>query len=211
MFRSSSESCWRRVIHKVDGTVLTSATLAVGADFTFVKERLGLNFLHPAERKEIILQSPFDYQRNVQVLIGEDLPPPENPAYLPQVSKWLPAIIRASEGRCLLLFTNRQQMLAVYDRISLELEAEGFLLLRQGMKPRQKLLNTFRRSKKAVLLGMDSFWEGVDLPGPQLSNVVLMRLPFRVPTEPLFQAKWEALQKEGKDPFPSSLPGGDQI
>ncbi|NLW57119.1 MAG: hypothetical protein GX050_11005 [Firmicutes bacterium] len=191
----------KELFSKVNGAVLTSATLAVGEDFTYIKERLGLDWLHPAERREIILESPFDYQRNVLVLIGQDLPSPEDPAYLTQVSKWLPEIIRASEGRCLLLFTNRRQMLAVYDRISSELEAEGFQLLRQGAKPRPQLVNAFRRSKKAVLLGMDSFWEGIDLPGPQLSNVVLMRLPFRVPTEPLFQAKWEALQKEGKDPF----------
>ncbi len=191
----------KELFTKVTGAVLTSATLAVGKDFSYVKERLGLNYLHPAERRELILESPFDYQRNVLILIGQDLPSPETPAYLVEVNKWLPAIIRASVGRCLVLFTNRLQMLQVYDRIYPELEAEGFQLLRQGMKPRHQLLDTFRQGKKAVLMGMDSFWEGVDLPGPQLSNVVIMRLPFRVPTEPLFQAKWEALQKEGKDPF----------
>lgn len=191
----------KELFSNLNGAVLTSATLAVGEDFTYMKERLGLDQFHPAERKEIILESPFDYQQNVLVLIGKDLPIPEAPHYLAQVSSLLPGIIRASQGRCLLLFTNKRQMREVYNKISPELQAEGFQLLLQGTKPRNKLLNTFRKSSKAVLFGMDSFWEGVDLPGPQLSNVVIMRLPFRVPTEPLFQAKWEALQKEGKDPF----------
>ena len=92
-------------------------------------------------------------------------------------------------------------MREVYTRLAPALQEEGYTLLVQGEKPRNRLLKSFLSSPKPVLFGMDSFWEGVDIPGPQLSLVVLMRLPFRTPSEPLFQARWEALQRAGKDPF----------
>ena len=92
-------------------------------------------------------------------------------------------------------------MREVYTRLAPALQEEGYTLLVQGEKPRNRLLKSFLSSQKPVLFGMDSFWEGVDIPGPQLSLVVLMRLPFRTPSEPLFQARWEALQRAGKDPF----------
>ncbi|HBT16621.1 MAG TPA: hypothetical protein DEB05_06675, partial [Firmicutes bacterium] len=192
---------YKELFSKVNSAILTSATLAVGNDFTYIKERLGINYLHPSERKEVILESPFDYQKNVLVIISTDLPTPEDPKYSEKISLLLPDLIHAAKGRSLLLFTNKRQMIEVYNQIAPQLKEEGFHLFKQGEKPRNRLLKVFQLTSKSVLFGMDSFWEGVDIPGSQLSNVVIMRLPFRVPTEPLFQAKWEALQQEGKDPF----------
>lgn len=181
--------------------VFTSATLAVGEDFTYFRERLGLDQIHPAEREELILESPFNYGRQVLLLVTGDLPAPDDPGYTEEVCNLLPGLLTAAGGRTLLLFTNRRQMREVYTRLAPALQEEGYTLLVQGEKPRNRLLKSFLSSPKPVLFGMDSFWEGVDIPGPQLSLVVLMRLPFRTPSEPLFQARWEALQRAGKDPF----------
>lgn len=181
--------------------VFTSATLAVGKSFAFFKERLGLDLLHPAERRELILESPFNYDRQVLLLVTEDLPAPDEPAYTEEVCRLLPGLLAASGGRALLLFTSRRQMREVYTRLAPALAQEGYTLLVQGDKPRNRLLKSFLSSSRPVLFGTDSFWEGVDIPGTQLCLVVLMRLPFRVPTEPFFQAKYEALRREGKDPF----------
>ncbi|HHT48869.1 MAG TPA: hypothetical protein GXZ98_06215 [Firmicutes bacterium] len=191
----------RELFTQLQGGVLTSATLAVEGEFSYIKENLGLSLLPTGTCREVILPSPFNYQEHVLVIVPSDLPSLEDPNYLKAVSLLLPSIIEAAGGRSLLLFTNRQQMNQIYARISCPLKAAGIQLLRQGEEPRHHLLSKFIRSPKTVLMGMDSFWEGVDIPGPQLSNVIIMRLPFRVPTEPLFQAQWEALAKEGKDPF----------
>jgi ATP-dependent DNA helicase DinG len=195
------ELLYKELFSKVESSILTSATLAVGKNFDFIKERLGIDYLHPTERREVILESPFDYNNNVLVIASNNLPDPEAVNYIEKISLLLPELIRAAEGRSLLLFTNRRQMNEVYDRIASKLKEEGFHLFKQGEKPRSLLLKVFRRTDRSVLFGIDSFWEGVDIPGQQLSNVIIMRLPFRVPTEPLFQAKWEALEREGKNPF----------
>ena len=192
---------YRQLFSQVEGAVLTSATLTVAGDFGYIKEQLGLDLLPEPGCQEAVYDSPFDYETNVLVLTGQDLPSPDQAEYLQAITGLLPALIRASGGRSLLLFTNRRQMDAVYTQIMPTLTRAGFALLRQGDEPRSRLVRKFQSTDQAVLMGMDSFWEGVDIPGPQLSNVVIMRLPFRVPTEPLFQAKWEALAKEGKDPF----------
>ncbi len=192
---------YNELFSKVKSSVLTSATLAVGNDFDFIRERLGIDSLHPSERREVILESPFDYNNNVLVIAGNNLPNPEAANYIKEISLLLQELIRAAEGRSLLLFTNRRQMSDVYDHIAPRLKEEGFHLFKQGEKPRSLLLKVFRRTNRSVLFGIDSFWEGVDIPGQQLSNVIIMRLPFRVPTEPLFQAKWEALEREGKNSF----------
>src|SRR5690554_3123676 len=181
--------------------VFTSATMAVGNNFTYFKERLGLDLLHPAERKELILESPFNFGRQVLLLVTGELPAPDDPAYTGEICRLLPGLLAASSGRALLLFTSRRQMREVYTRLASALAQEGYALLVQGEKPRNRLLKSFLSSPRPVLFGTDSFWEGVDIPGAQLSLVVLMRLPFRVPTEPLFQAKLEVLQRAGKDPF----------
>ncbi|HHW12685.1 MAG TPA: hypothetical protein GXX33_06760, partial [Firmicutes bacterium] len=192
---------YHQLFSQVEGAVLTSATLTVEGDFGYIKEQLGLDLLPKPGCQEAAYDSPFDYENNVLVLTGEDIPGPDQPEYLPTITGLLPALIQAAGGRSLLLFTNRRQMDAVYTRIMPVLTGAGYHLFRQGEEPRHRLLKKFQTTDQAVLMGMDSFWEGVDIPGPQLSNVVIMRLPFRVPTEPLFQAKWEALTKAGKDPF----------
>lgn len=192
---------YRELFSQVAGAVLTSATLAVKGDFSYPKARLGLDLLPAHLCHEALYPSPFDFQANVLVIIGQDIPPPDDPGYLAAVTTLLPRVLMAAGGRSLLLFTNRRQLDAVYTNIMPTLTKAGFELLRQGDEPRNRLLRKFQTTAQAVLMGMDSFWEGVDIPGPQLSNVIIMRLPFRVPTEPFFQAQWEALAQEGKDPF----------
>jgi ATP-dependent DNA helicase DinG len=196
-----------KLFAQIRGGVLTSATLTVKGDFSYIKKHLGLDLCPEGTCREGIFASPFNFQDNVLLIIGRDLPLPEDPSYLAAVSTLLPRIIQAAGGRSLLLFTNRQQMNEVYTKIIPPLTMAGIHPLRQGDEPRHRLLQKFQTAAPCVLLGMDSFWEGIDIPGSELSNVIIMRLPFRVPTDPLFQARWEALSKEGKDPFSNlSLP-----
>ena len=180
--------------------VFTSATLAVGEDFTYFRERLGLDQIHPAERKELILESPFNYGRQVLLLVTGDLPAPDAPGYTEEVCKLLPGLIAAAGGRTLLLFTNRRQMKRSTNNSPLPCRREYTSLCRE--KPRTSCSSP-SYLPTAGPLWHDSFWEGVDIPGPQLSLVVLMRLPFRTPSEPLFQARWEALQRAGRPLHPT--------
>src|SRR5690554_2641929 len=178
---------YNNLFTQVKSAVCTSATLAVGKQFGYIKERLGLDLLHPSERRECILDSPFDYNRQVLVMVSKDLPFPDSPLFVQAVLKLLPRIIEATRGRTLLLFTNHRQMQEVYQQVAPILKKKGYNLFLQGETSRHRLLKKYKTASSPVLFGTDSFWEGVDIPGPQLSTVVIMRLPFRVPTEPLFQ------------------------
>lgn len=192
---------YKNLFSKVKSAVCTSATLAVGQRFQYIKTRLGIDLLHPSERRETILEPPFDYNHQVLVMVAKDLPLPDSPEFLPAVIAALPRILEAAGGRSLLLFTNHQQMKAAYQQTAPFLKSKGYSLFIQGEMPRHRLLKKFKTAPCPVLFGTDSFWEGVDIPGAQLSTLLMMRLPFRVPTEPLLQAKSEALAKEGKEAF----------
>ena len=192
---------YKSLFSKVKSVVCTSATLAVGKRFEYIKAHLGIDLVHPSERRESILEPPFDYERQVLVMVAKDLPFPDSPQFLQEVIAALPKIMEAAGGRSLLLFTNHQQMKEAYQKTAPFLKSKGYSLFIQGEMPRHRLLKKFKSSPSPVLFGTDSFWEGVDVPGAQLSTLLIMRLPFRVPTEPLFQAKSEALAKEGKESF----------
>lgn len=192
---------YENLFTKVKSAVCTSATMAVGQRFQYIKTRLGIDLLHPSERREAVLESPFDYDRQVLVMVAKDLPLPDSPQFLPAVITALPRILEAAGGRSLLLFTNHQQMKAAYQQTAPFLKNKGYSLFIQGEMSRHRLLKKFKTASCPVLFGTDSFWEGVDVPGAQLSTLLIMRLPFRVPTEPLFQAKSEALAREGKEAF----------
>ena len=131
---------WGPIIHEylysnLKSAVFTSATLAVGEDFTYFRERLGLDQIHPAEREELILESPFNYGRQVLLLVTGDLPAPDDPGYTEEVRNLLPGLLAAAGGRTLLLFTNRRQMREVYTRLAPALQEEGYTLLLQGENP----------------------------------------------------------------------------
>jgi len=185
-----SEHLWRRV----ETAVLTSATLATSGQFRYVKARLGIS-----DCVETIQDSPFDFQKQCLLYVPQHLDyPSDNPAYADVVANEMEQIVRASGGRAFLLFTSYRMMNAVYERLS---ERLPYVLLKQGDKPNEQLVQEFRDHKGACLFGVHSFWEGVDIPGEALSCVVIDKLPFSVPENPIHRARVEAIKSRGGDWF----------
>jgi predicted DnaQ family exonuclease/DinG family helicase len=168
-----------------ESVVLTSATLSAEGRFDFLRERVGLE-----DAEELLLGSPFDYPNSTLITLPTDLPDPNQPDFVASMSELLVEALRASQGRALILFTSYSSLNAVYDLIKRPLEAEGILVLGHGAdgSPRQ-MLAALRDNPRTVLLGTSSFWEGVDVAGEALSLLVIVRLPFAVPTDPIYQAR----------------------
>jgi ATP-dependent DNA helicase DinG len=182
-----------RLFDAVDTVVLTSATLAVAGDFEFTKKRLGLR----AARTEIV-PSHFDHKKQALLYVPQNLPDPRSPAFTAAAGREIVEILDLSRGRAFVLFTSYQQMRLIYDRVSLEIPYQTLL---QGTGPRSALLEEFRSTPNAVLFATSSFWQGVDVPGEQLSCVIIDKLPFAVPSDPVVQARIAAIKEDGGDAF----------
>lgn len=179
--------------------VLTSATLAVGKDLSFYEERVGLSAL--ADRLErLTLDSPFDYLRQSYLGVATDLPDPGSPGFLEQVAPPLAWLVRQLGGRTFLLTTSYTMLRQLALRLEPLLEGQVDLLL-QGQESNAAMLERFRTQGRSLLLGTDSFWEGVDVPGDALQCVIMARLPFRVPTDPVVQAHCKRLEDAGHSSF----------
>lgn len=173
--------------------ILTSATLRVGGGFDYIRERLGA-----WEADGLAVGSPFDYEASTLVYVPTDIPEPHQPYYQRSVEEALIELCRATGGRTLALFTSYSQLRATSRAISAPLAEADILVLAHGEgASRSQLLETFRDTERAVLLGTRSFWEGVDVMGEALSCLVIARLPFAVPTDPIFAARSETFE----DPF----------
>ena len=174
--------------------VLTSATLSSQGGYAQVKERLGVE-----EAEEVLLGSPFDYKRAALVCVPRDMPEPTAAYYGEGVARAVADLARIARGRTMALFTSHAALRAAAGRVRRDLEAEGIRVHAQGVNgtPR-RLLEEFLEDPQALLLGTASFWEGVDLAGEVLRVLVLARLPFNVPTEPLFAARSQLYES----PFP---------
>lgn len=175
----------------------TSATLAIGADFRHYAEKVGAT-----EATTLKIDSPFDYRRNARLYLPRGLPEPASPGYTRAVVAAAVPIVRAAGGRSFLLFTSHRALseaAAVLQGGGLGLD--DLPLLVQGEAPRDALLRRFRELGNAVLLGTGSFWEGVDVPGRALSVVVIDKLPFASPDDPLLKARLEGLRREGRNGF----------
>jgi ATP-dependent DNA helicase DinG len=178
---------------KVDAAVLTSATLAVAGGFGYVESRLGLG-----DARTLIVPSHFDYQTQALLYIPQHLPAPGDPAWVKAASEEIVRILNASRGRAFVLFTSYMQMRQIHDRVSLMVE---FPVLTQGTGPRTALLDEFRRTPNCVLFATSSFWQGVDVPGEQLSCVIIDKLPFAVPSDPVVEARVRNVREAGGNPF----------
>jgi DNA polymerase-3 subunit epsilon/ATP-dependent DNA helicase DinG len=174
--------------------VLTSATLTADGSFRYLRERLGIE-----EARETVLGSPFDYRRAALVYLPSDLPEPNAPGYQASVERLTGQLIAVLEGRTLVLFTSHSQLRTTYQALKESLEARQILLLGQRMDgaSRSRLLESFKGGDRVALMGTSSFWEGVDVVGAALSCLVIARLPFTAPSDPVFQARSEAFE----DPF----------
>jgi Rad3-related DNA helicase len=182
--------------------VLTSATLAVGTKFTYMADRLGLRHLDPGRLKGLRIGSPFDYEDQALVCVPSDFPSPKTGAFQQAVSELIQGLAVAARRNTLVLFTAYGMLNRTYADLKDSLERCGIPVLAQGISgARSLLLDRFRQAEGAVLLGTDSFWEGIDLPGEALQIVVLVKLPFAVPSEPVVQAQIEQLDQAGRNSF----------
>jgi len=175
--------------------VFTSATLAVGEHFEHFTNRLGI-----VDAVTARWESPFDYRRNALLYLPEALPQPATEDYTRAVVEAVVPVLKASRGRAFLLFTSHRALQQAAVLLARLLE---YPLLVQGQAPRSELLQQFRSLQHAVLLGAGSFWEGVDVRGPKLSCVIIDKLPFASPDDPVFQARAAALRQQGGNPFSS--------
>ncbi len=187
---------------KYESVVATSATLScdgpdVKAGFAFFAERIGLdNF------EALKAGSPFDYVRQVTLYIEADLPEPNHQDFTPQAVEAIKKYLLKTEGRAFVLFTSYSMLKDMAARLEDWLaENRMELLIQGGGLDRSVLLDEFKSNERSVLFGTDSFWQGVDVPGEALSNVIIVRLPFAVPNHPLIQGRIELLRAQGKNPF----------
>ena len=191
---------------KVKTSVLTSATLAAGGEFTFLKKRLGLDGEDSPVTIEEILPSPFDFPNQCIFGIPEDVPDPrEDPSgHAAAVVDVMRDLAHAADGGMFVLFTSHAALKAAAVRAR-EVLGNKWPLLVQGEGNRDLLLRRFRDAGNAILLGTDTFWEGVDVPGRALRALVLTKLPFKVPSEPITAARLERLTEQGEDGFSGYL------
>lgn len=188
------------LLENVGSALLTSATLSAGDDFGYIKRRLGLDE-HEDISVEERIASPFDYKSQVLLGVPVDLPGPGQPNFSPSLATGLQYWLAASGGRAFVLFTSYRALNDVYDELLPWMKRERMTPLRQNDMGRDALLQRFRTATRPVLFGTDSFWEGVDVPGSALSLVVVTRLPFRVPTDPVATARRQAVEEKGMDSF----------
>jgi ATP-dependent DNA helicase DinG len=178
---------------KLECAVLTSATLAVGNGFEYIRQRLGLE-----HARESILPSHFDYESQALFYVPPDLPDTRTPQFTAKAAERIRRLLEITRGRAFVLFTSYAQMNDIYQRLLGELE---FPMLRQGDAPKSALLEEFRLTPNAVLFATSSFWQGVDVQGEQLSCVIIDRLPFAVPSDPVVAARVKAIDADGGNAF----------
>ncbi|MBY0096575.1 ATP-dependent DNA helicase DinG [Mesobacillus maritimus] len=188
---------------KKKSIILTSATLTVNGSFQYIKNELGISEFSIIESQ---IQSPFHYKEQVQLIIPEDLPDiktvPET-EYIAAITEHIISIAEATGGRMLTLFTSHEMLKKTYELIKESGLLDDFALIAQGITAgsRSRLTRNFQRFEKAILFGTSSFWEGIDIPGEDLSCIVIVRLPFSPPDEPLAVAKRDLILQQGGNPF----------
>jgi ATP-dependent DNA helicase DinG len=188
-----SEILRERLFEQFDTVILTSATLAVEGSFDYLKQRLGV-----LPSAESVLPPEFDYASQALLYIPSEMPDVRNPSFATCAAREIERLLQISQGRAFCLFTSYAQMKDVFERVSGRV---SFPLLLQGTAPRSVLLGRFRTTPNAVLFATSSFWQGVDVPGAQLSCVIIDKLPFAVPSDPIVAARVRALMEDGRNAF----------
>ncbi len=189
------------VLDKLKTVIVTSATLTVGGEFGYLKKRAGFSLLPKGRMSELRLASPFNYGEQVFVAVPDDIPDPTASDFGAALEERILKAVTISRGGAFILFTSYELLNRVHGALAPELKRRGFVPLKQGETGRHTLLASFRAEGNAVLFGTDSFWEGVDVKGHALRLVIIARLPFQVPTEPIQQARCERIEADGGDSF----------
>ncbi|MBF0547915.1 MAG: hypothetical protein HQM08_25995 [Candidatus Riflebacteria bacterium] len=197
-----SEEMVNSLFNRIPTVILVSATLSTQKSFTFIRSRIGLD--SPDLENEAIegnFSSPFDYMKQAILFVPDDLPEPSNPNFIESTKEPLFRIILSSAGGTLVLCTSYKHLREVYEALKQPLSEQGITCLKQGDYERHHLLEIFKDDGNAVLFATDSFWEGVDVPGNALRNLVIAKLPFVMPDDPILVARQEVLERLGKNPF----------
>jgi len=182
-----------QLLDRMRATILTSATLTIAGSFEYVKRRLGAD-----DANQMRVPSEFDFTEQAILYLPKHMPAPKSPEYGDAVAREVLDLLRRTEGRAFVLFTSYAMLRSVRDRVELDLP---YPLIVQGTAPRSALLAQFRSTPNAVLFGTSSFWQGVDVVGEQLSCVIIDKLPFASPGDPITAARIEAISAEGGDAF----------
>lgn len=181
-----------QVFDTVSTAILTSATLSTNGNFDYIKERLGLN-----DVKTLLLHSPFDFKKQALLYIPEDLREPKSKGFEDDLINHLKEILEVTMGRTLVLFTSY----SLLEKVCEAIDIAGLRILKQGDMDSYRLLQEFRADKNSALFGTYTFWQGIDVPGDNLQCVIITKLPFAVPDEPVIEARMEAIERDGKNPF----------
>ncbi len=189
------------VFEEMSSVICTSATLAAGKDFSYWCKRTGLSYLDPDRVSCKSFASPFPYDKNMLFAVASDAPLSNQSDFQPWIEMAIPRLIKAAEGRTLVLFTSYESLKSAHKTCVSILRGFNGLIMKQGDDDNSKLLERFKNDKESVLFATDSFWQGVDIPGESLSQVIIVKLPFSVPNDPVFMARSEAIEKRGGSSF----------
>jgi ATP-dependent DNA helicase DinG len=192
----------QKLYERMKSVIFTSATIAIRDKFKYFSNRMGLDLLEEGFVQELVVQSPFDYNKQSKVLVAGFLPDPKDRFFQAQSLEVIRQSVEVSQAGTMVLFTAYKNLNDAYDVFGDEFYAKDIMLLTQGKgMGRSAMLKEFRKNRNSVLLGTNSFWEGVDVPGESLELLILHKLPFLVPSEPIVEAYLEKLDEEGKDSF----------
>jgi len=181
--------------------VMTSATISVKEKFGFMEGRIGLDRVPKERLMESLLPSPFNFKEQAVLGLATDLPEPTDKRFPAALSRIIPDAVKASEGSALVLFTSYSLMNRVFEASREAVQGMGYNIMKQGNASRHELLEKFKSDETSVLFGTESFWEGVDVPGEALRQVIVARLPFSVPDDPVAEARQDEIERNGGNPF----------